>query len=79
MNKIDFNSQPKTFSYNIITINVMKFWWGVIFPYKWIVKKKKENQSKHHNNDVILLIVKKKQENKVKHHFIYKEEYIKIV
>ena len=46
----------------------MKVLWGVIFPYKRIVKKKQENQSKHHDNDVILLIVKKKQENQSKHH-----------
>ena len=46
----------------------MKFLWGVIFPYKGIVKEKQENQSKHLNNDVILLIVKKKQENQSKHH-----------
>ena len=60
MNKIDFISQPKTFSYNIITVNVMNFLWVVIFPYKGIVKKKQENQSKHHNNDVILLMFIKK-------------------
>ena len=35
MNKIDFISQPKKI-HKIITINVMKFLWGVIFPYKGI-------------------------------------------